>query len=239
MTDLRPADLLGYLTTAHRRERALIEGLDEEQARAPSCLPGWTRAHVLGSRLAFMRAASRQTDLALASEMADFFEGGRPARDTEIESSAQQPAGDLVRAVLQAAIGLETRWAALSSPDWQRPVVYRGQCPLQELVLAAWREAEIHRVDLNLGVRPGIWSRELCVSMFEFLTPRAPEGTRLELTEPGGETWVLGSGDRVVVCGALTDLAAWLAGRRPDGPLESSSGTLPELRRLGMPRSVR
>lgn len=239
MIELSPEDLVVRVKAAHERERSLIDGLTEEQRRAASSLPGWTRGHVLASRLAFVRAVNRQIEYALADRLIEFYDGGRPSRDAEIEMNADRPADELVREVQQALTTLDDGWSRVGPSDWARPVRYRGGGTLTNVIQASWREAEIHCVDLELGTRPSVWSPEFCVHVFEFLAPRAPEGVQIELTTPEGDTWTLGAGERIQVRGALTDLAAWLAGRKPMGPVESSTGTMPELRRLRDARSVR
>jgi maleylpyruvate isomerase len=234
MTEFTPEDLLAFMKDAHRRESALIAGLTEAQVRAESALLGWSRGHVLGSRLAFMRAAGRQIECGLTGRRADFFDGGRPGRDAEIETYAHRPADELIEAMGRAVATLDASWAKLGSSDWTRPIIYRGPGIMTDVLKGCWRETEIHCVDLDLGVRPAQWSVELCVHLFDFLEPRVPEGVQLVLTVPDGRTWVLGSGERVPVSGALTDLAAWLSGRSPGGPVESSAGPLPTLRGLRM-----
>lgn len=221
------------MAAAHERERSLIDRLTDGQARASSALPGWTRGHVLGARLAFLRAASRQVTNAMAGRLAEeFYDGGRAGRDAEIEAHADRPADDLVLEVTQAAKALDRAWSTMSPSDWDRPIMYRGRGPLTDLLRASWREVEVHRVDLDLGVRPSDWSAEFCAELFDFLTPRAPAGVQLRLVTPDGGAWVLGTGEPVAIRGALTDLAAWLSGRSPDGPVESPTGTLPPLQRL-------
>lgn len=232
--EFAPEVVIGFMQAAHRRESALIEGLTDQEARAGSALSEWSRGHVLGSRLAFIGAAARQIECALTGQRRDFFDGGRPGRDAEIETYAHRPATDLIETMRHAVASIEASWAAMGSSDWTRPIIYRGPGPLTDVLAGCWREPEIHSVDLNLGVRPAHWSVELCVHLFGFLEPRVPEGIQLVLAVPDGRTWELGSGERVTVSGALTDLAAWLSGRRPDGPVESSAGSLPTLRGLRM-----
>jgi maleylpyruvate isomerase len=228
---MNPAAAVVLMKEAHEREHQLFSRLTEDQIRGASRLPGWTRGHVLASRVVFMRAALQQIDAALAGYTVEFFAGGRIGRDAEIESYAHLPAAELVAAVRETGVVLEDEWARVDTPDWARPTSYRGGT-LTDLVLACWREAEIHLVDLDVGIDTTHWPPALCVHLFEFLEPRVPDGVRVGLVTPEGRTWSLGDGEPVQVRGALTDLAAWLAGRAPVGPVESSTGTLPELGRL-------
>lgn len=233
---MSPEDIVVRVKAAHERERSLLGGMTEEQARAASALPGWTRGHVLASRLVFARAASRQIEYALADQVVDFYDGGKPGRAAEIEANADRPAGELVREIQQALVSLDKGWSRVGASDWTRPGRYRGGGTLANVLQASWRETEIHCVDFKLGIRPSNWSPEFCAHLFEWLGPRIPENVQVELMTPEGDTWTLGAGEHIRVRGALTDLAAWLAGREPEGPVESSTGTLPELRRLSVGR---
>ncbi len=238
MTEFTPDELIAFMKAAHQRESALIAGLTEDQARARSALPGWSRGHVLGSRLAFMNAARRQIDCGLTGRQADFFDGGRPGRDAEIETYAKLSADELTATMRAVVAALEADWARVTPADWSRRINYRGPGVMTDVLKGCWRETEIHSVDLDLGFGPAQWSDQLCENLFEYLEPRVPEGTELVLAEPCGRTWALGSGERVTVSGTLTDLAAWLSGRGPDGLVRSSAGVLPELRGLRMPPPV-
>jgi maleylpyruvate isomerase len=232
MTETTPEALLHEMTEAHDRERALVTGLTEEQVRADSALPGWTRGHVLGARLAFLRAAHRQVSCALSGDRADFYDGGRPGREAQIDAHAARPGADLVRDVLHWTSAVDTAFASLSPEGWTRTVTYRGEAPVTALACAAWRECELHVVDLDVGVRPSQWSTEFCARLFDFLEPRVPDGTRLDLVADDGFRRSLGAGTPIQVHGALTDLAAWIAGRQPVGAVTAAGGRLPVLRRL-------
>lgn len=130
-------------------------------------------------------------------------------------------------------------WSAVGPKDWRRPVRYRDG-DLVTVLLSWWRELEIHTADAELGSGPSGWSREFCAHVLDHLGRRAPEGVALELVatdRPGGPDgsggtgrWVHGTGEPVRVRGALTDLAAWLAGREPRGALDFPDSGRPLLR---------
>lgn len=233
------SELLDEMTAAHGRERALIADLTEPQARAASTLPGWTRAHVLGARLAFMQAVDRQIRCALSGAQADFFDGGRAGRDVQIEAHATRPADDLVSDVHRWATRLEEAFRRLGPDDWSRPVTYREEAAVPVLVLAEWRECELHCVDLDLGARPAQWSPSFCYRLFDFLEPRVPAGVRLTLVPTSGPPRSIGAGEPAEVHGELTDLAAWMAGRAPARPVTATVGTLPHLQGLREARRSR
>ncbi|MEH1127391.1 maleylpyruvate isomerase family mycothiol-dependent enzyme [Micromonospora sp. CPCC 206061] len=232
MSGLDRGQLVERVRESHARERGLIDGLTDDEVRAQSALPGWTRGHVLAARLAFVRAADRQIAYALAGLQIDFYDGGRKGRDAAIAANADRHADDLVVEMHQATRTLDHAWLRLADSDFDRRVRYRHGGTLYDLLKASWREVEVHCVDLNLGVRPSTWPPELCDQLFEFLAPRVPDGVQVKLNTPDGRHWTLGRGGLVQITGGHADLAAWLAGRQPEGPLHSSTGTLPDLRRL-------
>lgn len=239
---LNPADLRKVVADAHARERAELAALAEDaRIRVGTPLPGWTRAHVLASRLVFLRAALRQIQYALAGETTAFYRTGadpkaadKAARDEELASHAARPAADLVAEVGQATVVLDDAFARLTPDDWTRPARYRGGGTLTDVLFAAWRECEVHRVDYGLEVRPRDWSAEFCEHMLDYLARRVPADLSLRLCTPDGAARTVGSGGEVLeVHGALTDLAAWLGGRTPDGRLTTADGhAAPELSRV-------
>ncbi|MEV5530196.1 maleylpyruvate isomerase family mycothiol-dependent enzyme [Streptomyces prunicolor] len=232
LPELPPGAVVEQVTAVHARERACTAGLTERQVRAAATLPGWSRGHVLAARLVFLRAAVRQVDHVLSGRRIDFYDGGKSGREAQIEAHAHRPGAELVRDVGRTSTALDACWAGVGAADWARRVSYREGGPLTLLALASWREAELHLVDLDLGKVPSSWSRDFCLHLFGFLTPRVPDGTRLDLVTPQGDVWGLGEGEPVRVTGTMTDLAAWLAGRSPEGPVVSDTGPLPALRRL-------
>ncbi|MEU3337928.1 maleylpyruvate isomerase family mycothiol-dependent enzyme [Streptomyces sp. NPDC006668] len=232
LLNLSPQDVVVRVRAVHARERRRLDGLTEEQVRAASALPGWSRGHVLAARLVFLRAAVRQLDHVLGGRRIDFYDGGKPGRDRQIEAHADRPGSELLRDVEDWSRALDAGWARVGAADWERRVSYREGGPLRVLALASWREAELHLVDFDLGVRPSCWSLEFCLHLFDFLSPRVPDGTRLDLATPQGGTWQLGRGEPLRITGAVSDLAAWLAGRAAEGPVVPETGTLPALRRL-------
>lgn len=225
--------------TGQERLRALLPALTDDAVRGPSELPGWTRAHVLSHIEGVARALARQARYALRGELIEPYEGGRPARAAAIETGAVRGAaalGDAVRAALDEA---SAAWSAVGPADWTRPVKYRDS-DLCAALLCWWRELEVHGADARIGHGPRDWPRELCHHLLDHLAPRVPEGLPLVLTATD-ETFSRRYGDAgtpsVSVSGTLTDLAAWLAGRTPQQPLDCrrSGRTVPPPELLDWP----
>jgi maleylpyruvate isomerase len=214
MTDIDAATLVDLVRASHVRLHELVDGLTDKQAREPSTLPDWSRGHVLTHVANLAAAFARVTEFALRGEQVEVYEGGRPARAAAIEAGAGRPASELVQAVLESDALLEQAWAKAGPDDWARPVRYRDGV-LLDTVWCRWREAEVHAVDAHLGYEPSHWSPEFCAHLVEFLAPRVPNGVELMLSPTdGGRAFLLGGGRSVELRGRLTDLTAWLAGRR-------------------------
>lgn len=234
MFSLSPQEVRERVAAAHVLERAELTQITEDaQLRADTPLPGWTLAHVLASRLVFLRAALRQIQYALAGETIAFYRTGpdprtadRRARDEELAVHAVRPAAELVGEVRQATVVLDDAFTRLGDADWARPARYRGRGDLGDVLLAAWRECQVHRIDYGLGVRPRDWPQDLCEHMLEYLARRVPDRRTLIMRTPDGQVRRLGSGPETVeLRGELTDLAAWLGGRAQDGPVTLPDGS--------------
>jgi maleylpyruvate isomerase len=205
------------------RLNALLVELDDPAAQAPSGLPGWSRGHVLTHVANFSEAMTRQVDEARAGRLIDMYDGGRPARDAGIEAGAGRPAEVLREHVRTSTTGLLAAWAKVE--DWSRPVRHRDS-DLAATVYGAWREYEVHLVDLGLEPTSDDWSEEFCLHLLDFLRPRTPDGVHLVL-DAGELRWENGTGEDRVLSGRLTDLTSWLAGRPPVRPI---TGDLPDLK---------
>jgi maleylpyruvate isomerase len=225
----RRRSLIQAIRETHRTTTALVNEASDQQARQPSGLPGWSRAHVIVHLDQVAHALTRQADYAAAGRLVDMYDGDRAGRDAAITARAGSPIADLKQSFTDATDLLWQSWDALRPEDWSRPVRFRDGVVL-DTVFCYWRELHIHTADLNLGYRPAHWPTEFCLHLLEFLRPRTPPGSRLILRATDQPiTWIEGAGPATVVRGALTDLAAWMAGRPTAQPLECDQPDLPHL----------
>jgi len=228
-----PSALVTDVLALRVRLEEVLDRLTDAQVATASPLPGWTVGHVLAHVVGVGTAVARQIEHARADRLVAFYDGGMPARDAAIEASAGAPAEDHARDVRAAALRVESAFAALRDDEWGAPIQHRNGTALA-VAHAWWRELGIHLTDLELGVTNVVWSSALCEHLVRYLSPRVPEGTRLELRpSDGGEGWEIGAGSVVTVRGAVGDLAAVLAGREPVGTLvverDGEAGSLPDL----------
>ncbi len=216
MTTITPEKLLAELRRAADVVTGIAATFAEEDVKAPSELPGWTRGHVLAHLCGIANAMARQLEFAAQGETIELYDGGFDGRTRAIEMSAghsvAEHRADLDRALVRALAAFES----LDDADWQRPISFRGGVVFDG-GLALWRELVIHATDLGTGRGPETWSRPFCEHLFEFLAARVPDGQRFVLQPLGLPAVAIGTpgGRSTAINGMLTDIAAWLAGRTP------------------------
>ncbi|MEU3888940.1 maleylpyruvate isomerase family mycothiol-dependent enzyme [Streptomyces sp. NPDC029041] len=198
---------------AHAVPARLAAPLDDEQVRAASALPGWSRGHVPAHLTDNARMFARLAEHALRGELVPAHDGGTEERNAIIEAGAGRSAAGHRAALAARSAELESVRTRFTDADWDRPVTFRD-ADVTATVHARRREVWIHRVDLDLGVRPGHWPEELACHAIDFLLCRLPAGTRVRARDVRGE-WARDGGPDPVVTGRVRDLAAWMAGRLP------------------------
>ena len=130
----------------------------EADLRAPSLLPGWTRAHVLAH-------VARGADA-----MRNLLTGARSGQDRPAYASAQAREADIERgAVIRAehliadlaGSAMALRAIVKQLPDEAWPVLVRvpGSAPFPAAGVLTWRlvEVELHHCDLGIGYSPADW----------------------------------------------------------------------------------
>ncbi|WEH34719.1 maleylpyruvate isomerase family mycothiol-dependent enzyme [Streptomyces sp. AM 4-1-1] len=230
--DEHPAALLPLLRTSAGAVLDTAGPLTETELRAPSSLPGWSRAHVL-THLA-RSADSRVRLLTAARTGADLpqYPDGE-TREREIEEGAWRGA-DAVRADLEDSLRRVLDAIAHHPRDaWDVPVRWldSGPGPVRDVPGTLLRELEMHHVDLALGHTPEDWpDRFVAVEtrgVVELLREeRDVPNMRLRADE---DRVVHSLGERTgpLVTGPAAALLAWLTGRsdgsgltvEPPGPL--------------------
>jgi len=127
--------------------------------RAPSLLPGWSRAHVL-SHLA--RGADAMRNLLAGARAGQ----DRPAyaspeaRHADIDRSAAAEAKDLVDDLVGSAMALRTVVRQLPDAAWryQVQILDSLRFPATQLLARRLAEVELHHCDLGIGYGHDQWS---------------------------------------------------------------------------------
>ena len=184
----------------------VVRTLPDDAVSAPSPLDGWSRGHVLSHVTNVGAALARQAEYAARGEKVAPYDGGPAGRDAAIESGAGRTPAEHTAALEASRARLAAAWPAPGDALWEAPVAYRDGV-LADALLAWWREARIHSVDATAGLDAAIgfasWDDALCAHLRDFLAVRLPAADGLELV------------------GDPRDVAAWLAGRTPSGPVSA------------------
>jgi maleylpyruvate isomerase len=168
-----------------------LADLDDDLARGPSMLPGWTIGHVLTHIARNGDSLVWRLEGAARGEVRDQYPGGLEQRASDIEEGAGRPALELVRDVEETSRAVEQVMADLSPGGWDaRSRTSRGVVETsRDAALSRWREVVVHHGDLGLGPVP------FPPALVEIWLPR--ELPRLaERSDPAELlAWVIGRGE--------------------------------------------
>jgi maleylpyruvate isomerase len=156
--DAAHRQLIDQIDQATQRLLDVARVITEPDLRAPSLLPGWTRAHVLAHvarnadamRNLLVGARSGQNRAAYASA---------EAREADIETGAKMNAKDLADDLADAAMAFRTVATQLPDDAWRFGVrmLDFGPFPAADLLTRRLVEVELHHCDLGAGYGPADW----------------------------------------------------------------------------------
>jgi maleylpyruvate isomerase len=193
---VEPTDAMRLANAAHERLFATASKVDDQTARNPSLLPGWTIGHVLTHVARNADGHTRRLEAALRGQEVPRYPGGSEQRNREIEEGARRPAKELIRDVELSASRLEDIWARSMQAGWPNSQLLAGdRFPTLESPIRRLREVEVHHVDLGLDYMPTDWPDEY----IQWELPLA----------------LAGLPDRIADRDRRCQLLAWLIGRAP------------------------
>lgn len=202
----------------------------DEQWRAASRLPGWTRGHVATHVARQADALVRQIQGAISGTPTSMYpDPGQ--REAEIEAGAGRSGLDL-------QIDLDTSAGALSEifdtvaaeAAWERRTELRGgiEVPLRLLPLARLSEVVLHHVDLDVGFALDDVDEATAGWLLEWVAFRVrprPDFPRVHATTDGGTSLTVGSqGGPVEVRGTSPRVLGWLTSRGSGDTLSGADG---------------
>ena len=224
---------LDETVVATARYLAALTELDDEDVRAPSVLPGWSRAHLITH-------VARNAD-ALANVLHGAQLGEVRAQypsDEEREADIQAGAGRSAAALREDSVAAAGRWRQaaeqlhVSHLDNRCERTPGGKSyPARRVPLSRRTEVEVHHADLAIGYTAADWPGDFVEALFK-RRHRELAASVLGLTwraTDTGSLWTTGDGPEVT--GAAADLVWWLLGRGAGQGLACSEGQLPELGR--------
>ena len=191
----------------------------DDQWRAPSRLPDWTRGHLATHIARNADGLIRLTQWARTGERQDMYPSSEH-RDTEIEAGSGRSGLELQIDLDNSAGRLDAAFDELDGVNtWDVVVEMRGglTVPARLLPLARLLEVVIHHVDLDIGYEitdidtpTAEWLLEWCA----FRLGHRDDWPKLQLTSDTGFTTTAGSvGEPVAVSGSSAHLLGWLMGR--------------------------
>ncbi len=215
-----------------------IDGLSDEDVRAPSPLPGWTRGHVLTHLARNAEGGTRLLEWARTGVPSYEYESVA-ARAAAIEQGADRPAAALVADVRSSADGFFAAADGMPAQAWQRTVRWTTGHETDAALVVPMRLGEvlIHHVDLDIGYRPGDWPAAFVSDYLDRAVSALrghaewPGAVRMEATDTGRvhEVGNMTSASSVLA-GPEYALLAWLLGRSDGGELSrEGNGRVPEV----------
>ena len=211
--------LRGLVRTATQRLLGDTILVADQQWRAASRLPDWTRGHVASHIARHADALVRLAQWARTGERQDMYPSPEH-RESEIETGSARSGLDLQIDLDTSAGRLGSAFDELDGADaWDAVVEMRAgmQVPARLLPLARLLEVAIHHVDLDIGyevtdidTQTAEWLLEWC----GFRLRNRDDFPRLQLTSETGFTTTVGSvGEPLAVSGSSAHLLGWLTGR--------------------------
>jgi maleylpyruvate isomerase len=193
--------------------------VSDEQWRAPSRLPDWTRGHVATHIARHADALCRLSQWARTGERQDMYRSPEH-RNGEIVAGAGRSGLDLQIDLDTSAGRLSAAWDELDAAEaWDAVVeMPRGlRVPARLLPLARLLEVTVHHVDLDVGYeitdidnQTAEWLLEWCA----FRLRDREDFPQLQVTSDSGFSTAIGSvGDPVAVSGSSANLLGWVLGR--------------------------
>ena len=219
--DSETAQRLAAIQESTGRLLGSASALTDEQAAAPSRLPGWTRGHVL-THLARNADGFRNLMHWARTGTRTPMYPSEAARDEAIAAGAAQPAADLTADLEHSSAAFAAAAAGLPAAAWAAQVERRGEpFPAREILRTRLSELEFHHVDLGTGYPPGDWPAGFVADALPRVAASfagRPDMTACRLAPDGWpDSFLVGPARQdppgVVVRGAPGHVLAWLTGR--------------------------
>jgi maleylpyruvate isomerase len=186
--DAAHRELSDQIDYATQRLLDAARTIPESELRAPSLLPGWTRAHVLAHvargadamRNLLIGARSGQDRAAYASAQ---------AREAGIERGAAMSARDLMADLADSAMALRTIVKQLPDEAWRVRVRVLDSAPFPaaEVLIRRLVEVELHHCDLAVRYGPADWPAAFAaMELPEPMRSQREDRLRYPPPSPGG-----------------------------------------------------
>lgn len=214
-----PDQIRTWLREGETRFQGALDELGEEELRADSALPDWSRAHVGAHIARNAEALSRLLTWARTGVETPMYVDVE-TRNQDIESSSAQVPEALRADARTSAEKLATDIDTLPAAAWTAEVrTTQGRAvPASYVPWMRIREVWLHGVDLGVGLDVGSWPGDLVDAVLD-------EVVSTMSTREDAPSWLLEATDRErnlrigsppenrEISGSAADLLAWLTGR--------------------------
>ena len=154
---MEPVDTIEACRRSHRLLLVGLAPLTDDDFRAPSLLPRYSRAHVVTHIANKFKAHVLIFGGPAAGEIRQLHPDGY-APDLAADLGASRSADELRCDLAQCFSLLEATWDAFDDNLWDRQgVMAAGARKMAEIVAHHLRNVEVHHVDLDIGHRPSDW----------------------------------------------------------------------------------
>lgn len=231
------ADVLGWMRAGTAEVDRCVAPLDESGMRAPSLLPGWSRAHVVAHLARNAEALRRLVNWARTGVESPMYPS-RELRDEEIEATAQRDADRLKAELTAEEAALADELGSLTDQQWKNEVrTAQGRAvPATRIPWMRVCELWLHAVDLGTGFGLSGIPDDVVDAMLDDVTamfdarPAVPPVTLHADDRPTSRAIHADDGDPVPVTGTAANLLGWLTGRAAaDAVRTADSRGVPEL----------
>jgi maleylpyruvate isomerase len=226
-----PAPDSAEIEAATARLLITAKTLSDDDVRAPSGLPGWSRGHVL-SHIA-RNADSLVNRLTTAATGVDIPQyPSREVRDADIEAGAIRPVAAHVRDLEDSHQRFVAAVATVPPANWANDMRWMsGETrPASKILDARLREVAIHHIDLDAGYTASDWPPQFALRILVSVVPafdiRGIEPVTLVPSDVDVRIDLSG-GSAVEVHGRASALATWVLGRDDGSTLSVTGGQLP------------
>lgn len=229
----RPPDP-DHLAEAGQRLTRSVDQLQGEDWRAPSLLPGWSRAHVV-AHLALNGEALGGVLRGVVEDDPVPMYRSQEQRDSDIDELAGADPAELRERLLASLTTFAEAVAAMPEEAWSGRFDRAPggpSLPLDAVPLMRVREIEIHHVDLATGYSPEAWPPGFAEVVVDGMVKRLDPDPGFRVTPLDVErSWDVGRAGQepVVVTGPVAWLAWWLTGRSAGDRVSCTRGRLPEI----------
>ncbi|HLN75823.1 MAG TPA: maleylpyruvate isomerase family mycothiol-dependent enzyme [Nocardioidaceae bacterium] len=220
------------MVVASTRFLGALSDLTDDDIRAPSLLPGWTRGHVVTHVARNADALGNLLHWAESGQEHYMYDSPEH-RDADIEAGAGRSAHDLR---VDAAASAGRFMQAINELDVRHEdnLVARdpgaATFPAREVASMRLVEIQVHHADLDIGFGHEDWDTAFCELLLSRVVADRADGPAMVLRATDtGNVWKLGQGQGPTIEGPACDLAWWVIGRGDGSGLTSDSDVLPQL----------